>query len=198
MRRPINECLAPAGCTDVGFSHAREELVATHAEHGELPVSLLSDGIRNMTGMVADIAFRATKLNPHLGARASLETGGIVLIDEIDMHLHPAWPQAVLGGLRRTFPNLQAIVTSHSPQVIRTVPAECIRVLDNGKVVAAPAGTEVARMLREHLDLVAADPWESARALALRADLDQHDPGEEPALPDADLQIENRKWGRNQ
>lgn len=220
VRRPINECLAPAGWKDVDFSHAREELVATHVEHGELPVSMLSDGIRNMIGMVADIAFRATKLNPHLGARASLDAGGIVLIDEVDMHLHPAWQQSVLGGLTRAFPNLQFIVTTHSPQVVSTVPAECIRVLDDGKAFAAPAGTEgaeasrvlkrvfgveprppdneVARKLRKYLDLVDADQWQSDEAIALREVLDGHYRGEEPALLDADLRIENRKWEQHE
>lgn len=220
VRRPINECLDPAGWKDVNFSHAREELVASHEDHGQLPVSLLSDGIRNMIGMVADIAFRATKLNPHLGARASLETGGIVLIDEVDMHLHPAWQQSVLSGLNRAFPNLQFIVTTHSPQVVSTVPAECIRVLADGKVFAAPAGTEgaeasrvlkrvfgveprppgneVTHKLREYLDLVDADQGQSERAKALRAELDGHYRGEEPALFDADLQMENRQWERDQ
>jgi predicted ATP-binding protein involved in virulence len=125
----VNTCLAPAGWTNISYSLAREELVAHHPQHGELPVALLSDGIRNMIGMVADIAFRATKLNPELGARAAQETPGVVLIDEVDMHLHPEWQQVVLQGLLAAFPSVQFIVTTHSPQVLSTVRRENIRIL---------------------------------------------------------------------
>jgi predicted ATP-binding protein involved in virulence len=103
--------------------------VAHHEQHGELPVALLSDGIRNMIGMVADIAFRATKLNPELGAMAAQQTPGVVLIDEVDMHLHPEWQQVVLQSLLAAFPCVQFIVTTHSPQVLSTVRRENIRIL---------------------------------------------------------------------
>lgn len=125
----VNTCLAPAGWKDIAYSLSREELVAHHEQFGELPVALLSDGIRNMIGMVADIAFRATKLNPHLGAMAAIETAGVVLIDEVDMHLHPEWQQVVLKSLIAAFPNLQFIVTTHSPQVLTSVDSSCIRLL---------------------------------------------------------------------
>jgi predicted ATP-binding protein involved in virulence len=125
----VNTCLAPAGWKDIAYSLSREELVAHHEHQGELPVALLSDGIRNMIGMVADIAFRATKLNPQLGAMAARETPGMVLIDEVDMHLHPEWQQRVLQSLRSAFAKLQFIVTTHSPQVLSTVRRENIRIL---------------------------------------------------------------------
>ncbi|MEX8497567.1 MAG: AAA family ATPase [Leptothrix ochracea] len=125
----VNICLEPAGWKDISYSFSRDALVAVHDQHGELPVERLSDGIRNMIGMVADIAFRATKLNPQLGARASRETPGIVLIDEVDMHLHPEWQQVVLQGLMQAFPEVQFIVTTHSPQVLSTVSKEHIRIL---------------------------------------------------------------------
>lgn len=125
----VNTCLAPAGWGELSYSLAREELVAHHELHGELPVSLLSDGIRNMIAMVADIAFRATKLNPHKGNRAAKETAGIVLIDEVELHLHPEWQQVVMQCLTTAFPELQFIVTTHSPQVLTSVDAACIRKL---------------------------------------------------------------------
>jgi predicted ATP-binding protein involved in virulence len=95
----VNTCLAPAGWTDITYSLSTEELVAHHERYGELAVALLSDGIRNMIGMVADIAFRATKLNPQFGENAARETSGVVLIDEVDMHLHrpPDLPMAYSG-----------------------------------------------------------------------------------------------------
>ena len=79
--------------------------------------------------MAADLAYRMVRLNPDLGAMAALETPGIVLIDEVDMHLHPSWQQAVVYDVRKAFPNVQFIVTTHSPQVLSTVPAEAIRIL---------------------------------------------------------------------
>jgi len=123
----VNTCLAPSGWKNIAYSLAREELVAHHERFGELAVDLLSDGIRNMIGMVADIAFRATKLNPHFGACAARRTPGVVLIDEVDMHLHPQWQQVVLQNLTNAFPMLQFIVTTHSPQVLTSVDAKCIR-----------------------------------------------------------------------
>lgn len=135
----VNACLKPSGWGGISYSFSLEELVARHPEHGELPVEWLSDGIRNMIGMVADIAYRATKLNPQLGANASSQAPGIVLIDEVDMHLHPEWQQVVLQGLAEAFPSLQFIVTTHSPQVLSTVQRECIRILGrdtDGRTVA--------------------------------------------------------------
>ena len=137
----VNTCLAPAGWKNISYSLSREELVAHHEQYGELPVALLSDGIRNMIGMVADIAFRAAKLNPHLGALAAKKATGVVLIDEVDMHLHPEWQQVVVKSLTDAFPMLQFIVTTHSPQVLSTVRREQIRIIGpdaSGKIIAAP------------------------------------------------------------
>lgn len=135
----VNACLKPSGWGGITFSHSYNAVVAEHPVHGQLPVELLSDGIRNMIGLVADIAFRATKLNPQLGAYAAAQTGGLVLIDELDMHLHPEWQQVVLHGLKSAFPKMQWIVTTHSPQILSTVKRDCIRHLgadENGRIVA--------------------------------------------------------------
>lgn len=125
----VDTCLKPAAWKNLEYSFKLDTLVAHHEQHGELPVELLSDGIRNMIGMVADIAFRATKLNGQLGAQAAVQTPGIVLIDEVDMHLHPEWQQVVLQNLTRAFPMMQFIVTTHSPQVLTTVSRDNIRIL---------------------------------------------------------------------
>lgn len=106
-----------------------QQLVMWHADFGRMPVDSLSDGLRNTVAMVADLAFRACKLNPHLGERAPLETPGIVLIDEVDMFLHPEWQQTILPSLMKAFPKVQFVVTTHSPQVLSTVRSENIREL---------------------------------------------------------------------
>ncbi len=74
-----------------------------------------------MLALVGDIAYRCYKLNAHLGEEAPQRTHGIVMIDEVDMHLHPSWQQTVLTDLCSAFPKLQFIVTTHSPQVLSTV-----------------------------------------------------------------------------
>ena len=140
-----------------------------------------------------------------------------MLVDEVDLHLHPSWQQRVLADLMETFPLTQFIVTTHSPQILTTVSSECIRILRDNKVYSAPAGTEGAepqrllkqvlglkdvrplaspatQELKEYLSLVDRDQWSSSRALELRKKLDERYQGTEPALLDADLQIENREW----
>ena len=124
----VDIALAPSGWHGLEWDFAEECIVAHHQDLGRLPVDSLSDGIRNMIGLVADIAHRTVRLNPHLGQRAPAETPGIVLIDEVDMHLHPQWQQVVLQTLQNALPLVQFIVTTHSPQVLTTVRKENIRV----------------------------------------------------------------------
>lgn len=107
-----------------------------------LPVSYLSDGVRALFSMVADIAYRCAKLNPHLGDRACEETCGIVLIDEVDIFLHPSWQQHILPDLKKAFPNIQLIVTTNSPQVISSVPKECVRIIDEGEIIPFDSQTQ--------------------------------------------------------
>lgn len=128
--RAVDKVLEAEGWSGIHYSLSHEELAMQQERQGILPVSLLSDGVRTMVSMVADMAWRCAKLNPHLGADAARETPGIVLIDEVDLHLHPAWQQRVIQSLVSTFPRVQFIVTTHSPQVLTTVSSECIRLID--------------------------------------------------------------------
>lgn len=81
-----------------------------------LRIEQMSDGYKIITAMVADIASRMAELNP--GMANPLESTGIVLIDEIDLHLHPKWQRTVIESLTKTFPNVQFIATTHSPILI--------------------------------------------------------------------------------
>lgn len=193
-----------------------KEIVLHHKKYGTLKLNQLSDGIQNVFGMVADIAYRCYLLNSHLGKNAAKETEGIVLIDEVDMHLHPEWQQVILRYLQEAFPNLQFIVTTHSPQVLTTVPSECIRIIDGQNIYHAPAGTKGAessrllerifgvnsrppedentKMLAEYRRLVYQDKWKSECALELRQKLNAIFQGEEPELTALDLYIDNREW----
>lgn len=106
-----------------------------------LPLRYLSDGIKTMLSMVADIAYRMATLNPQLGGNVIEETDGVVLIDEIDMHLHPAWQKRILQNLTTTFPKVQFIVSTHAPAVLANTPSENVQFIDHGEVFTSPAPT---------------------------------------------------------
>ncbi|WP_345882113.1 AAA family ATPase [Shewanella algae] len=101
-----------------------------------LNASDLSHGEKSLFLLVTDIARRLYLLNP--GRRLNnvadvLDGNGVVLIDEIEVHLHPKWQQIVIPRLVETFKNIQFIITTHSPQVVATVKEECIKVISNDK-----------------------------------------------------------------
>ena len=85
------------------------------------PFHLLSDGYRNMIGMVADIAYRMATLNPQLEEYVIKQTEGIVMCDEIDLHLHPNWQRIIVERLLNTFPKVQFVASTHSPFIIQSL-----------------------------------------------------------------------------
>ncbi len=82
-----------------------------------LPVRYLSAGYQSLIWMIFDIACRMALLNPALLEQIN-ETPGVILIDELDMHLHPKWQWKVIEALSMTFPNVQFIAATHSPIII--------------------------------------------------------------------------------
>jgi len=104
-------------------------------------ISQLSQGQKMMVALTGDLARRLVTLNPELDNPLSCH--GIVVIDEIELHLHPKWQQEILIGLQDTFPGLQFIVTTHSPQVLSTVDNKCIRKIcldkDGNPTVSIPS-----------------------------------------------------------
>jgi predicted ATP-binding protein involved in virulence len=119
VRAAILTCIADA--TAVRFEVGLDEIVLRFGQDAT-PFSSLSDGYRNMLAMVADIAHRAAVLNPQLCEQAAKETPGVVLIDELDLHLHPKWQRRVVTDLMRAFPKVQFIATTHSPFIIQSLP----------------------------------------------------------------------------
>lgn len=150
LRRPVkvvqdavNAVLKPVGWQHLQYSEKYDKsLVLKHPDHGVMKISQLSDGIKNMLAMIADVAYRCVLLNGHLQDQAAKQSPGVVMIDEVDMHLHPQWQQTVIKALREAFPEIQFIVTTHSPQVLSTVAAESIRVIkhevdsDTGEMIS--------------------------------------------------------------
>ena len=99
-----------------------------------IPIRMLSDGMRSVLVMVGDIAYRMATLNPDLSENITKDTPGVVIIDEIDMHLHPTWQRRIIQALRTVFPRIQLITTTHAPSVINTVTSDHLRVLSGYKV----------------------------------------------------------------
>jgi predicted ATP-binding protein involved in virulence len=90
-----------------------------------LDLSQLSDGERSFLAMICDLGRRLALANPLLDQ--PLHGAGVVLIDELELHLHPKWQREVSEKLRMTFPNIQFIATTHSPFIIQAMrPGELI------------------------------------------------------------------------
>ena len=88
-----------------------------YVENGTLqPIGILSAGYQSLLWMVMDLAFRLALLNPEM--KDPNEATGIVIIDEIDMHLHPRWQWNVVNAFRKTFPGVQLIIATHAPIII--------------------------------------------------------------------------------
>lgn len=100
---------------EIYYSPQFEELVYKD-EKNEMTISRLSAGYQSLLWMVMDLAYRVCLLNPELQDRSDVK--GIVLIDEIDMHLHPKWQWNIIKALTGTFENVQFIIATHSPMVI--------------------------------------------------------------------------------
>jgi predicted ATP-binding protein involved in virulence len=138
VRQAVLRCVP--GADNVWFDTDRDEIVLSIRGNAQ-PFGNLSAGQRMMLALVADLAIKAVTQNAFLlppdalGAeddplpRVMKLTPGVVLIDELDVHLHPAWQRRVASDLKQNFPNIQFVCTSHSPQVIGEVSQEEVRVL---------------------------------------------------------------------
>ena len=194
-------------------------VVSRQPEEGrveKLSLNQLSGGYRIVLALAADLARRMAQGNPHIDD--PLQSKAIVLIDEIELHLHPAWQQRILSDLMRTFPNAQFIVSTHSPQVLTTVepqrivelyregdnivagaPAAATYGAEAGDVLAAimhvserPPDNKFTETLDKYRSLVSEGKGESEEALKLRRKLEEHSP-HDYALISADLEIKQRK-----
>ena len=109
-----------------GYSNLRIELsparmVLTNAQGEDLQIDQLSGGYKAVLSVVADIAKRLAVANPD--SENPLEEEAVILIDELDLHLHPKWQKSIVDDLKRTFPNCQFIISTHSPFIIQSLEA---------------------------------------------------------------------------
>jgi predicted ATP-binding protein involved in virulence len=122
-------------------------------KNGEtLNVAQLSQGEKSLIALVGDIARRLAMLNPAL--ENPLMGDGIVLIDEVDLHLHPSWQRSLCDRLTATFPNCQFVLTSHSPLVISDCKDVLVYTLTNGELQELPSqyGQDANMVLLDVMD----------------------------------------------
>jgi len=147
VKKAILSCIE--GATDLFYAPNRGEVIVEVEKQGRQPFNNLSDGQRCMLSLIGDLAHKAATLNPGLGEAALLETNGVVLIDELDLHLHPIWQRRVIEDLRRTFPNLQFFATTHSPFLIQS--------LRSGEELLMLDGAATAQLANKTLEDIAQD-----------------------------------------
>lgn len=165
------------GYTNLRVSNETTPRLLIERQGIEVPVRQLSDGERGSLALVLDLTRRLAQANPGLDDPAA--TGpGVVLIDEIDLHLHPKWQREMVRNLQEAFPRLQFIATTHSPQVVGEVPRDRVHLL-------TPRGAEAPSVARGAdsnwiLEHVMEASSESSQSSVLIGEV-------EDALADADL-----------
>lgn len=186
----------------------------------EIDIAALSDGYRTHFALIVDIARRMVQLNPCDNLKSAdrgTNSEAVILIDEIDLHLDPTWQARVVKGLRDAFPRAQFVLTTHSEQVIGSVPAASVRklVAGDGEVLVESvpfaegatserilielmgakerAGDAVeghnTKRLKQYIDLVEKGEGVGNVAKELRAELEVTLPGDE-RLYQADLEMQ--------
>ena len=136
----------------------------------DLLVSQLSSGEQTFLALAGDLARRLAMLNPDLPD--PLQGPGIVLIDEIELHLHPRWQRVILPWLTETFPGCQFVITTHSPQVLGRVHADSIRVLHPGADGRIEVGIPRAAYGRDSSEILLAVLGADERDAEIKARLD--------------------------
>lgn len=133
-----------------------DKINKTTGNKEELVIEQLASGEKTLLALVVDLAWRLCLANPE--SAFPLKGNGIVLIDEIDLHLHPKWQRKVIPKLRGIFPNIQFIITTHSPIVLGAttndfiIEKKNIRILHNNKIYqpsSSPQGRDANDILEE-------------------------------------------------
>lgn len=136
VRKVIAGCVPD--CAEIVHDVKYDKLIITQRDGEKIPFSSLSDGVRSVLSMVMELSLRCYLLNPYLGENAPLFTPGIVLIDEIDLHLHPEWQLHILNDLSAMFPRIQFIVSTHAPLILSSVKDGCVFSIADKSVYSFP------------------------------------------------------------
>ncbi|WP_158674097.1 AAA family ATPase [Pedobacter sp. KBW01] len=131
--RALVDALGPEGCNilvDISIRPNQGEVYFIFTDGREINTDGLSDGYRRLVNIIMDIAFRCMLLNQGIhGERACKLTRGTVLIDEIDLHLHPSLQALVIKGFQNAFPLVQLIATTHAPLIMSGIPDDANNII---------------------------------------------------------------------
>ena len=168
VRTAITEFLPDLSGLRIDREEHKPRLLADKAGKTVI-INQLSDGEKCLLALVGDLARRLALANP--AGENPLNGEGIILIDEIELHLHPRWQRNIVPGLERTFPNCQFVITTHSPQVLGDAKDAAIFALDIHEqppilpLAEAVYGRDTSDLLEEVMDA-------SSRSLSVREQLD--------------------------
>lgn len=153
-------------CKNLRAEASPEPRLVVEKQRITLDVRQLSDGERGLLALVLDLARRLSQANPTLTDPVK-QGNAIVLIDELDLHLHPKWQRTIVKGLTNTFPNCQFIGTTHSPQIVAAVEPEQVLLLTDKGVISPDRtfGMDSNWILR-HLMEADDRPVEAVRAIS--------------------------------
>ncbi len=185
---------ATPGVEDAWYDATAQSPVVRFEDGHAAPWSELSDGYHVFIALVADIARRAVMLNEFDGAEAPARVEGVVLVDELDLHLHPRWQRVALPSLRSAFPRLQFVVTTHSPQVLSSSANRQVRRLVDRQLQERDvfvSGRDTNAILR---DLMRTDDRDEEGKLALRRLHDAIDRGDAEQADRIYRELRDR-WG---
>ncbi len=118
-----------------------------------LTYEMMSSGFKAMVNIVSEIAYRCIMLNGWLGEDAVKETPGVVMIDEVDLYLHPHWQRHVLADLQEAFPKMQFIVSTHSPFIVQSVDSQNIITLDGAKSSISPSNRGIEEVAAKEMGI---------------------------------------------
>ena len=209
IRKAISTIIAPNARVYFSGATSAKLMVEWTMETGEkreLLLSQLSAGYRNMLALVMDFARRLAQANPNMENPLAAEA--ILMIDELDLHLHPTWQQKIIPDLKKVFPNTQIIATTHSPEVVTTVKQNQVKILKDYQIQPCPEPTrgrkssDIVRKVLELSDLrpdteesqtltqlfEAIDNGQLEEAKRLKKEL-QHWESYDPDMTRADMQI---------
>ena len=125
------------GYTNFRVQRSPEKAFVITKGNKKFDFNQLSDGEKSYMALIFDIARKIAMTHPTL--KNPLEGKGIILIDEIELHLHPSWQRDVIGKLEKIFPNCQFFITTHSPHVV-----SCVNITAGDKLIVIEDGTAEA------------------------------------------------------
>lgn len=185
----------------------------------QFPLSELSQGEKSIISLVGDLVRRMLILNPH--KENPLDTPAIVIIDELELHLHPQWQEEVISKLERTFKNTKFILTTHTPTLVSSIINENLYLIKGNQIISGKhldfgtygaeyasiytllyninsrSDNEIKEKLERYLSLVNENLYASEEAIMLKKELEKNFKGNEPSLEEAKLIIENKEWEKS-